>query len=708
MATSVGAAAASGFESGIGLGLRMRAAEAAEEQQRRANLLQDEQLQRQREADKRLEDDRALEAVNKAFEDLRAEGEGYYSQFGRNVPEEIAGPYKQRVREVSSTRNELLRKRYEPIVQQRQQRAKDIAMQLQSGRLSIDDVAPADLYDAVHVLSRRNPEDLLSKDGKPSRLATAVTDFMEGIEFGNEGAVLRGLNTIFEPELKVGVGEPSPYGGTIVGKQIVKVIPHPANPEEALPVIKVYVRQGGRQTAGDVARAERLAEEGAPPDATGYYLAPVTENRSTDPNDPPKGISIQRAMEYAAQMQTLSTALGMPQVQQKLEEGRKARGSDDDFLSALYSVRGRPPARQVEYKTVKPGERLVGIDPTTGAQTGQVIEGPEKRERATGLAANIQAIADYAEERGISEAEAAVELQRQGLLRPPKAAGAGGKGGSGGAGTGGGKVPPSGVTGAAVLDYLSDDDATIVQGLVDGTVKPSEISTKDNRREKMLALAKRVDPNADFGPGGRLKDVPAPVQKAMLENNTNLSRVERAMRLVGALPPAPGEEKDVDPEATGYKGYLPSAILDRYSDPKGVAARAAIADLGSLVIHERSGAAVTAAEYPRLAPFIPAATDDSETVRKKLKRFREVYAQEMEALQSTYGPDNGYKPFRIGGGGGARPADTQHRQSGTVTEPAAQQPPQLPTDRKAAAEMYARLPSGATFIDPNGVTRRKP
>jgi hypothetical protein len=43
------------------------------------------------------------------------------------------------------------------------------------------------------------------------------------------------------------------------------------------------------------------------------------------------------------------------------------------------------------------------------------------------------------------------------------------------------------------------------------------------------------------------------------------------------------------------------------------------------VIHDRSGAAVTAAEFPRLAPFIPTEKDDPPTVKKKLKMFVQNY-----------------------------------------------------------------------------------
>jgi hypothetical protein len=124
------------------------------------------------------------------------------------------------------------------------------------------------------------------------------------------------------------------------------------------------------------------------------------------------------------------------------------------------------------------------------------------------------------------------------------------------------------------------------------------------------------DPNAQTG-----KPLPASASKGYLDNLQNLDRAQKALDLVEGktLGDAVG-----DPQATGLKGYLPNQLLNRV-DPEGVDTRAAIADLGSLVIHDRSGAAVTAAEFPRLAPFIPTAMDNPETVRKKLKLFVQNY-----------------------------------------------------------------------------------
>lgn len=146
------------------------------------------------------------------------------------------------------------------------------------------------------------------------------------------------------------------------------------------------------------------------------------------------------------------------------------------------------------------------------------------------------------------------------------------------------------------------------------------------------------------GPGGQtytrpLNAIPASANTAIVTNQQNLAKINDALNLLGG--------KDVgklkgDKAATGWKGYLPQAALNR-ADPTGIDARAMIADLGSLIIHDRSGAAVTAAESPRLLPFIPLITDDRETAIKKLQRFKQIYEAEQQGLQEIYSRGNGYK-----------------------------------------------------------------
>lgn len=155
-------------------------------------------------------------------------------------------------------------------------------------------------------------------------------------------------------------------------------------------------------------------------------------------------------------------------------------------------------------------------------------------------------------------------------------------------------------------------------------------------------------------PGGPKDARPLPTSAAqkLMENQQNLRRAEQALQLVSGQD-ITDENGEVmlkgDKQATGWKGVLPEFILQRV-DSAGVTTRAAIADLGSLIIHDRSGAAVTAAEFPRLRPFVPRPTDDQATVQQKLVRFvdeyRKVVAEAADFyVQSGYRvPTNALKP----------------------------------------------------------------
>lgn len=181
--------------------------------------------------------------------------------------------------------------------------------------------------------------------------------------------------------------------------------------------------------------------------------------------------------------------------------------------------------------------------------------------------------------------------------------------------------------------------------------------------EGLVALPKRVAPGqapvgtpvqgANGEPLGKpLRPIPPAVNGAIIQNSQSLKQIDRALTLLEGKdignPDAGGQRGDVN--ATGFKGFLPQTVLNRV-DPKGVDARAEVADIGSLKIHDRSGAAVTISEAPRLMPFIPQATDNAATVQKKLRRLRTEIANEANALQSTYSREQGYQPSPVKAGG---------------------------------------------------------
>jgi hypothetical protein len=68
-----------------------------------------------------------------------------------------------------------------------------------------------------------------------------------------------------------------------------------------------------------------------------------------------------------------------------------------------------------------------------------------------------------------------------------------------------------------------------------------------------------------------------------------------------------------------------------------------------LKVHERSGAAVSVAEFPRLQPFVPNSRDKPETVKRKLEMFRSEYANLINDLMSEFSEDRGYEAYPIDG-----------------------------------------------------------
>jgi hypothetical protein len=133
----------------------------------------------------------------------------------------------------------------------------------------------------------------------------------------------------------------------------------------------------------------------------------------------------------------------------------------------------------------------------------------------------------------------------------------------------------------------------------------------------------------------RAKEIPATMQAGILANVSAVRSVENAITEATKAPDATGV-------TAGLLNMVPFGVVNKVM-PGGTAARAAIADIASMKIHDRSGAAVTVSEFPRLAPFIPLVSDDDKTVQIKLKRFREELANEIRDQAAVYSEDQGYR-----------------------------------------------------------------
>ena len=152
-----------------------------------------------------------------------------------------------------------------------------------------------------------------------------------------------------------------------------------------------------------------------------------------------------------------------------------------------------------------------------------------------------------------------------------------------------------------------------------------------------------------FGPDGQPiqnKALPAHAIEAQGKNAAGRVNIQNSVKDVLA-----------HPEAFGLQNILPETLRQKL-DPAGVDARAGVANIGSMIVHDRSGAAVTVGEVPRLRPFIPDITyDDGPAIIAKLRKLDKIMG-EMQLETSKSFAAQGYNT----GAGATPPAEpTLHK-----------------------------------------------
>jgi len=199
-----------------------------------------------------------------------------------------------------------------------------------------------------------------------------------------------------------------------------------------------------------------------------------------------------------------------------------------------------------------------------------------------------------------------------------------------------GKIGPAG------RKYISD-----FQSAFDGAPQPllrgaPKTGYRPATPEEKAQYGIGADVAAQMGPEGQLqvistgitnKRAPAAVQSGYVANRKSISQIDAAIAAIKS-----------NPNAFGLKNTFGDAASQRL-DPGGVGPRAAVADIGSMVIHDRSGAAVTMSEQPRLKPFVPRVTDTPEAAIKKLQLLKEQYAATNAEIDTVFGEDAGYIPM---------------------------------------------------------------
>ena len=127
--------------------------------------------------------------------------------------------------------------------------------------------------------------------------------------------------------------------------------------------------------------------------------------------------------------------------------------------------------------------------------------------------------------------------------------------------------------------------------------------------------------------GGPLRPkAPAQITQAVSGNRRQLKAIDATIELLRNNPKSVGLRYNVMPDA-----------LSQVFDPKGVLTRAGVSDVGSLLIHDRTGAAMNASESVRLKPFIPGPGDQSAAAIQKLERLKQLLTEDTEFLSQQYG-----------------------------------------------------------------------
>ena len=150
----------------------------------------------------------------------------------------------------------------------------------------------------------------------------------------------------------------------------------------------------------------------------------------------------------------------------------------------------------------------------------------------------------------------------------------------------------------------------------DGTLGYTVVQGRGNVTPKALDI-RRPDPAS----GDRTT---AAVRKQVSSNRTQIRAIDETLA-----------ELERHPSAIGLHRGVPviGDDVNQRVDPEGVLARAGIANVGSLKIHDRTGAVMSAREQPRLVPFIPGIRDTPEAARTKLLALRRWMEQETVELE---------------------------------------------------------------------------
>lgn len=500
MARSIGEAIATGIDTGFS---RVQQYQQQREAKARQDRLDQEQSQDRATARQRQADADALGAMDQQELMLADEGRGL-TNADQGTQQEFTG----RVRSLQNARGQLLKRTSGVDVNSAIKAGTADLQALQSGQVDIHTLAPGALARAVTVSTGRDPADYIRPPGGMAPVEQAGTDVVEGLQSGDMKRVVGGLNVLHAPELRTGVGSDSKHG-KIVAKQIINVVPDPnsKDPQDpsVIPIMRVYVNSG-KDFRGPL-----------PPDvpegSTGYYDAPLTERRSSDPDDPVKSIKLKDFMGRLSKQMQAVEMLNSPPVLEKLQQDQGAWNPSELLEAQNYLNRKNPKKFTTTLTPIPAGGSLLvrDVDASGKPVSERRIEGntkPTAPARVGATQEKIDALNGQRESNGgpmsDEEVDAAIESLAKTVTTPrPLGRGAGGGGGGSGGNLQSTKVGSDGF----MIGVFRD--GSVRQLMLDG--KPIKAQDYAKRVDKLAAdIAKSVD-----GIGKSAKDVRAEAEQTL-------------------------------------------------------------------------------------------------------------------------------------------------------------------------------------------------
>ena len=139
--------------------------------------------------------------------------------------------------------------------------------------------------------------------------------------------------------------------------------------------------------------------------------------------------------------------------------------------------------------------------------------------------------------------------------------------------------------------------------------------------------------NATPVPGSqirKLKTLPVGATRDFDELDDVIFKIDEALRLLD------------DPKAREAIGRWDALFPAEAQTKEGIQLRGMIAEIGSAILLERSGAAVTATEFARAKPFLPLISDPEKKTRANLESMKILFTKGRDRIAAHFNPKKGY------------------------------------------------------------------